>query len=1024
MDVFYNAYLAHRDLMSHFFFNISELKNGITMPPAIDMDYCIIVIEKLINPLTPIEQIMPLLRDLMDSVPHPEMKKLAQKIVDPELDVVEKRKVMEEFKNFDHGGENDFTKVDYNELIDKFIDPNLPDYEYKPTMKALLEGDLDQERKNQVIEIINCHDKEQKAKMVKRFKSSFDRDREEKEREEAEKAKEIEARRLAKLKAKEEEANLLVFNDDGMTLIMRMLDKKIAREKKTEIYDRLMEPDVDAEIKNVALQMVSLTKQSERVQYVEDFKIRREQEKIAEAKRKKDEAQRKIDEENARKEQKMMRKNELLAFKNKDERMKKRELMLKMRAAERKRESQYVGPSSVQEREDQRRKERERVKEEMKRYKEKTLRDMKRAEREDMRREGWMVLPFDGNLNFDVKIMVPDLNSNLNESERAEFEKAKARMKEKMAGVVENKPLEVSTEGSKDAGKPGSNSNTASANIEEDPEFTKFFEIFSNPSLTEEEEKGHITALIKEGKGVLVRKLVAKLVSVPGVGKCVIFKSLAKKLGLTPPPPQASAPVQVNNSEATEESNNSVSPAGEGGSELPANETAIVDANVDEKKNTSAESEVKDVDASNVESGKVDVENSGVQSNTGTNGCDKEIAMKRKLSGESEHEEKTKKVKSDEHSGENKETKKRKRSEDDNESEEKKKKKKKKHKHKDEKERDKDREKSKKDKQTENGSGGEEMEKQKPVEKETFVKNDDIKDNSDKGSTEEIQKQKKPILSMTMEEIKEEFELTKIKSYIKIKNCSILAKQIKEQEVVRDKLWKEKREKEARERKAEQETNLKSQNTANGKDVSGNRSRSNSLVRSRSPTPEKIKSRPPSLNAGSKSSSVSRSGSPFMNNKNKSRANSGIPKSRSPSRSLDRPKSKPTSVVNSRSPSRSRSNSKARSQSKSVPPRSRSPSVVKSKSKPTSTVNSRSPTRSRSNSRARSRSPSKSIPPRSRSPSISSRSKSPSRSRSPIVSRSNSRSDLSLSRSRSRSRSKSRSLSRSRSKSRSKSISR
>merc|ERR1712013_833316 len=171
-------------------------------------------------------------------------------------------------------------------------------------------------------------DKEQKAKMVKRFKSYFDRDR-------------------------EEEANLLVFNDDGMTLIMRMLDKKMGREKKTEIYDRLMEPDVDAEIKNVALQMVSLTKQSERVQYVEDFKIRREQEKIAEAKRKQEEAQRKIDEENARKEQKMMRKNELLAFKNKDERMKKRELMLKMRAAERKRESQYVGPSSVQEREDQ-----------------------------------------------------------------------------------------------------------------------------------------------------------------------------------------------------------------------------------------------------------------------------------------------------------------------------------------------------------------------------------------------------------------------------------------------------------------------------------------------------------------------------------------------------------------------------------------------------------------------------------------------------------------------------------------------
>jgi len=996
----------------------------------------------------------------MDSVPHPEMKKLAQKIVDPELDVVEKRKVMEEFKNFDHGGENDFTKVDYNELIDKFIDPNLPDHEYKPTMKALLEGDLDQERKNQVIEIINCHDKEQKAKMVKRFKSSFDRDKEEKERAEAERKKELEAKRLAKLKAKEEEANLLVFTDDGMTLIMRMLDKKIAREKKTEIYDRLMEPDVDAEIKNVALQMVSLTKQSERVQYVEDFKKRREEEKIAEAKRKKEEAQRKIDEENARKEQKMMRKNELLALKNKDERMKKRELMLKMRADERKRESQYVGPSSVQEREEQRRKERERVKEEMRRYKEKTLRDMKRAEREDMRREGWMVLPCDGNLNFDVKIMVPDLNSNLNDNERAEFEKAKARMKEKMAGVVGSKPEEVSSErrSSKDADKPGSSSNTAASNIEEDPEFTKFIEIFSSPGLTEEEEKGHITALIKEGKGVLVRKLVAKLVSVPGVGKCTIFKALAKKLKLTPDTTQATAPVQVRPPETSEESKESVNPPEDGSNKMLVNESKKVEklvegsvvvgdegkTSVDEKNSGCVENTSdKDMIAANVDSGKAGEENSRVQSNTGTNGYDKDMAMKRKLSGESEPEEKAKKIRSEEPSSEDKELKKRKRSEDDNDSEEKKKKKKKKHKHKDEKERDRDREKSKNDNSTENRSGNEDGGKQKLAKTESVTKIDDIKENNEKEatlrqSTEEIQKPFKPILSMTMEEIREEFKLKKIKSYVKIKNCKILAKAIREQEKARDKLWEEKKENEALERKAELEAQLKKQNAANGKDVSGVRdanSISNSPVGSRSNSPSKLgspnsknmKSRSPSLNARSKSSSASRSGSPNTKSRspyrtNKSRSNSGIPKSRSPSRSVDRPKSKPTSIINSRSPSRSRSNSKARSTSKSVPPRS--PSVDRAKSKPTSVVNSRSPTRSRSNSRGRSRSPSKSVPPRSGSPSISSRSKSPSRSRSRKVSRSNSRSDFSLSRSRSPSRSKSRSLSRSRSKSRSKSISR
>ena len=517
------------------------------MPPAIDMDYCLIVIEKLINPLTPMEQIMPLLRDLMDSVPHPEMKKLAQRIVDPELDQGEKRKLMNDFKNFDHGGENDFSAVNYNELIDKFLDPDLPDHEYKPTMKALLEGDLDQDRKNQVVNIINCHDKEQKANMVKRFKSSFEKDKEEKEKAEAEKAAEMLARqKRAAEKAAELKINLLDFSDDGMTLIMRMLDKKIPREKKTEIYDRLMEPDVDAEIKNLAIQMISLTKNSERNQYVEDFKKRREDERLAEEKRKKEEEQRKIEEENARKEEKMRRKNELLARKNKDERMKKRELMIKMRADERRRENTetgFVGPSSVQEREEQRRKERERVKEEMKRFKEKAMKDMKKAEREDMRRDGWMVLPCDGNLNFEVKVLVPDLNSNLSESEKEGFEKALAKMKERLADTKPSKDVSVDRRNSQDSSKSTEastpNVTTTVETDTTDPEFEKFFEIFSNPSLTEKEEMSHIKKLITENKSALVKKLVIKLDSVPGAGKSVIFKALAKKFVKNTVPPQA-----------------------------------------------------------------------------------------------------------------------------------------------------------------------------------------------------------------------------------------------------------------------------------------------------------------------------------------------------------------------------------------------------------------------------------------------------------------------------------------------------
>ena len=42
--------------------------------------------------------------------------------------------------------------------------------------------------------------------------------------------------------------NLLEFKDDGMTLIYRLINKQVAQEMRTQIYDRLMEPDVDAEV--------------------------------------------------------------------------------------------------------------------------------------------------------------------------------------------------------------------------------------------------------------------------------------------------------------------------------------------------------------------------------------------------------------------------------------------------------------------------------------------------------------------------------------------------------------------------------------------------------------------------------------------------------------------------------------------------------------------------------------------------------------------------------------------------------
>jgi len=502
------------------------------------MDYCMIVLEKIINPLTPENQIYPLLKDLMDCVPHLEMKALAQRIVDPSIDQAEKRRLMEEFRTFDHGGRNDFSEVDYCELMDKFLDPNLPDHEYKPTMKALIEGDLDQERKNQVSAIISCQDKEQKAKMVKRWKSSFEKEKEEKLQQE----REIAAKRAEKkkkqneLKAKLE--NLLEFEDDGMTLIMRMLDKTIPADKKTEIYDRLMEPDVAADIKNLSIQLISLKKQSERVQRVEDFKKEREAEKIAQANRKVEAEKKRLEEEQAMKEVKMQRKKELLAKSNKDERMKKRDLMLKLRAKERMADEQsgYAGPSSIQERDEMRRRERERVRQEILRFREQSRKEMKRQEREDMRKEGWMVLPFETEKNYsvDVQVVVADLDKLLVGDDHLKFVKALANLKIKQS--------EDTNDTNKEKPKTAPPLPTESVQEQPDAEFDKYFKIFSDPNLTLEEEKGHFKKLIAESKSALVRKLVVKLATDvgPGVGKSAMFKALAKKFVT-----QAAAPALV-----------------------------------------------------------------------------------------------------------------------------------------------------------------------------------------------------------------------------------------------------------------------------------------------------------------------------------------------------------------------------------------------------------------------------------------------------------------------------------------------
>merc|ERR1711892_151996 len=764
----------------------------------------------------------------------------------------------------------------------------------------------------------------------------------------------------------------------------------------------------------------------------EDFKKRREDERIAEEKRKKEEEQRKIEEENARKEEKMRRKNELLARKNKDEKLKKRELMIKMRADERKRESVqsgYVGPASVQEREEKRKEERERVKDELKRFREKAMKDMKKAEREDMRREGWMVLPSDGNLNFEVKVLVPDLNSNLSEIERAGFEKALAKMKEKLA---DNKPSEVTTDrrNSQERVSAPAAATTPTAPVviaDDDPEFVKFFEVFSNPSLTEKEEMNHIKSLIKDSKSALVRKLVVILASVPGAGKSVIFKALAKKFAKKIPqsegqmtaPSLAQTPVEstvkskielIKPAEIIVEQKVATDEKSEAGSKMQ-----IEQMNVDKSgtANTVTKPDNGDRRKSLEENFKPQSSNIATSSDVGEevkrspmdSAHVKEMNKKRNVSGDSNSEEKEK-------DGE-KDKKKRRRSGDDSESGERKKKKKK-HKHKDD--RDIDHEKSKKEADKENHKDSkEEIYKEKILIQETSAMEESAE------TKKEILNPSKPVLSMTMPEIREEFNLKKVDCHVKVKNLRKLYKVYKKQEERRNREWEEKLkkeqlEKEGLEKKEQMARLMESSVKSNGKDETrSTKSRSNSPQTFRSSS-GKTKSRSPSMTedkqitrSPSRSRSKSRklSGSPSSKSKNKSkspsknRSISGKPESRSPSR--------PESKNNAKSSTKSRPNSGK--------PNSRSPSrsVSNHKARPASLVNSRSPSRSKS----KARSPSKSTPPRSRSPSNSSRSKSRSRSRSVSRSGSRSNSDFSMSpsRSRSRSKSKSRSASPSRSKS-------
>ena len=147
------------------------------------------------------------------------MKIIAKKINNPMLNQEQKMQLREEFRNFDHGGEEDLSVVNYAVMMDMFAEA--------PVAKKA----------------------EEEAKKI--------------------------ARKIAK-------KSLLEFSDGGLTLIYKLINKKVPPDERTKIYDRLMEPDVEAEVKKLALNLVSMTKFSLMSEAVSKFVKEREDRKVTE----------------------------------------------------------------------------------------------------------------------------------------------------------------------------------------------------------------------------------------------------------------------------------------------------------------------------------------------------------------------------------------------------------------------------------------------------------------------------------------------------------------------------------------------------------------------------------------------------------------------------------------------------------------------------------------------------------------------------------------------------------------------
>jgi hypothetical protein len=178
--------------------------------------------------------------------------------------------------------------------------------------------------------ILNCKDPKDRDLMIHDFQKSFAKEKVKK------KKKEKEASGAAAAATAAPEIDYLV--GDFRTLLDRLIapNKEIDRAKKSQIYYRLMEPDVDADYKNAAIKLVSMTDKEARTALLAEFDVMKERQREAEEKKlAQAEAARVLAEEKRKAE---LRREAKAARERKEEMMKKRELMLKMRAEQRRRD--------------------------------------------------------------------------------------------------------------------------------------------------------------------------------------------------------------------------------------------------------------------------------------------------------------------------------------------------------------------------------------------------------------------------------------------------------------------------------------------------------------------------------------------------------------------------------------------------------------------------------------------------------------------------------------------------------------